>query len=86
MKTNIKIDFQGVISILVLFMTIAIVGIILFKPIPAENKDVVNFVLGVVVGTAFVSVINYWVGSSKGSADKNEIIKIKPNNTTISNT
>jgi len=29
-----------------------------------------------------VSVINYWVGSSKGSADKNEIIKTNSNNTT----
>jgi hypothetical protein len=42
---------------------------------PEQNRDVVNFILGVVVGTGLTGVFNYFYGSSQGSKDKMKLIK-----------
>jgi drug/metabolite transporter (DMT)-like permease len=55
-----------------------IVLLLFFVEIPEENKDVVNFILGVVVGTGLTGVFQYFFGSSKGSKDKGiELFKLK---------
>ena len=41
---------------------------------PTGNKDALLILLGVLAG-AFTSVVSYFFGSSKGSADKNELLK-----------
>ena len=41
--------------------------------IPAGNKDALNLVIGALIGS-FASIISYYFGSSKGSADKTEML------------
>jgi drug/metabolite transporter (DMT)-like permease len=62
----------------IFIFAVAIVLLLFFVEIPEKNKDVVNFILGVVVGTGLTGVFQYFFGSSKGSKDKqNELFKLK---------
>ena len=51
-----------------------IIILLLFIEIPESNKDVVNFILGIVVGTGLTGMFQYFFGSSKGSKDKSDIM------------
>lgn len=61
------------VSILAIAAFVAYVGAIVFLPIPADMRDVVN-TAGGILGGAFVGVVNYWIGSSSGSASKDKTI------------
>lgn len=52
-----------------------IVLLLFFVKIPDQNRDVINFILGVVVGTGLTGIFNYFYGSSQGSKDKMNLIK-----------
>lgn len=41
--------------------------------IPDANKDLLNLVVGALIGS-FATVVGYFFGSSKGSAEKTELI------------
>lgn len=47
---------------------------IIVRPIPEENREIVHFMLGEVVGMA-LTLPQYYFGSSKGSQEKTEIIR-----------
>ena len=49
-----------------------VVGLLFFIEIPDSNRRVVDMILGVVIGSGLISVINFFFGSSKGSKDKTE--------------
>lgn len=53
-----------------------VVGLLIFYPVPDGNKDIVNIALGTLLGMA-VTVVGYFYGSSKSSADKTELISGK---------
>ena len=55
-------------------LSFIILVLLVFNPLPAENKDIVNIALGTFLGMA-VTVVGYFFGSSKSSADKNELLK-----------
>ncbi len=42
--------------------------------VPPANKDVLNIMLGA-LGTAWITIVSYYFGSSSGSAEKNQQIK-----------
>ena len=48
---------------------------ITFLPIPAGGQRYADLILGFLLGTACASVFNYYWGSSKGSQDKNDILR-----------
>lgn len=48
--------------------------VLIFHPIPGDNKDVLNLVVGALIA-CFTAVVNYFFGSSKGSSEKNELLK-----------
>ena len=58
------------LTIGVFVFSAGIVILLFFVEIPEKNRDVINFILGVVVGTGLTGVFNYFFGSSKGSSDK----------------
>lgn len=50
-----------------------LLGILIFKAIPEPNKDMINLVIGTLLG-AFMAVVTYFYGSSKGSKDKTDML------------
>jgi hypothetical protein len=58
----------------VFLFSMVIVLLLFFKEIPEKNRDVVNFILGVIIGTGLTGIFNYFFGSSKGSKDKEELL------------
>jgi len=44
--------------------------------VPVGNKDAVNILFGI-LGGALGSIVGYFYGSSKGSAEKNDLISKK---------
>ena len=51
-----------------------IVLLLFFVEIPESNQRIVDMILGVIIGSGLISVINFFFGSSKGSKDKQEFI------------
>lgn len=49
----------------------------LFKPIPTENRDIVNIMLGV-LGSTFGGIVAYYYGSTKGSEAKSALLAQAP--------
>ena len=47
---------------------------LLYTEIPQENKGSFDLIVGALLG-AFSMVVSYFFGSSKGSAEKNELLK-----------
>jgi hypothetical protein len=47
---------------------------VLVRPVPEGNKEIAHLIAGEVIG-AGITMLNFYFGSSKGSQDKNEIIK-----------
>lgn len=54
----------------------SIVIMLFFVEIPESNQRIVDMILGVIIGTGLVSVINFFFGSSKGSKDKTKQIDL----------
>jgi hypothetical protein len=57
-------------------VTIGFFGIFVLMalyPLPASNRDLVNVILGS-LGTAWISIIGYYFGTSAGSARKTELL------------
>lgn len=62
-----------VLTLVVVGMVVALgVALFLFEPPPA-NRDMVNTLLGIVLGWGGASIA-YWLGSSRGSAEKADTI------------
>jgi len=66
--------FVYYLAIGVFVFSASVVILLFFVEIPKENRDVVNFILGVVVGTGLTGIFQYFFGSSKGSKDKSNFI------------
>ncbi len=63
--------------LLAMFITFGFFGLLafmLFRPVPIENKDIMNILLGS-LGTAWICVVHFFFSSSAGSKDKDETIK-----------
>ena len=67
---NIFMFVLGGLIVLAFFATIAI---LVFFEIPQLNEDLLNISIGAEI-SAFTGVVMYFYGSSKGSADKNEML------------
>lgn len=66
--------YQYVLGALVVIGFFALLIILIKKEVPAPNKDLLNLVVGALIGS-FATVVGYFFGSSKGSADKNEMFR-----------
>lgn len=61
LATAVTLGFFGLLSYMIKYN------------VPDANKDMLNIMLGS-LGTAWVSIVGFYFGSSKGSDDKNKII------------
>jgi hypothetical protein len=66
---------QAVLAVVVVVAFIALVAVWMVEPPQADDKimTMVN-ALVMMVGTGFLTVVNYYFGSSAGSKDKDEVI------------
>lgn len=55
-------------------VTAIYIYLITFGVIPIGNERFADTVLGFLLGTIIATIMNYFLGSSKGSADKNELL------------
>lgn len=67
--------FIHLLAVVIIICVIAFAYLLMVKEIPNENRDMVNMVLGAFI-TSLTTVVSYFFGSSKGSADKNELLKL----------
>ena len=51
-----------------------LLALLIFNPAPIDNKDLLNITIGSLLA-AFSTIVSYFYGSSKGSSDKNEMLK-----------
>ena len=66
--------FQYALGALICIGFFVLLYILIWTEIPQANRDVLNLVVGALIGS-FASVVGYFYGSSKGSADKNDMLK-----------
>lgn len=62
--------FLAVATTLCMF---GLLGLLYYKELVGGSKDILQVSLGLVIG-AWVTMVNYYFGSSKGSADKTGIM------------
>jgi uncharacterized protein YhhL (DUF1145 family) len=74
MKNYKKEIFQYALAGLVVIGFFAVIITLIVMPIPKENKDALNILLGFLGGSGFALVLTYFFSSTKGSADKTKII------------
>lgn len=58
-------DFTHLLAMAVFLFSALVVLLLFFVEIPVGNQRIVDMVLGVIVGSGLVSIINYFFGSSE---------------------
>lgn len=69
-------QFPDTRTVIVVWMMVSSFGIIFlcwWKP-PAGDSQLLNTLIGMYVGTGFIGAVQWWMGSSKGSDDKNKML------------
>lgn len=61
----------------VMFSFFIIVNALIYREIPVENVSILIHVLGIIEG-AFMAIVSYEFGSSKGSKQKTDLLGKKP--------
>jgi len=79
MRKDIKEIFMYVLAALMVVSILTIVAILIYVELPTANKDMLYMVIGALI-SAFTTVISFFFGSSKSSADKTEIMKNQSEN------
>jgi hypothetical protein len=72
-RTINRMDTRTFIVAFMMASSFVIVILCWWKP-PAADNQLLNTLMGVYVATGFVTALNWWMGSSKGSDDKNEAL------------
>lgn len=66
--------YMYLLGALVVLSMFSIIAFLVFYEIPSPNKELLYMLLGV-LAAKFSDVIGYFYGSSKGSADKTNLMK-----------
>jgi hypothetical protein len=73
MKKEVKDIFQYVLGALIVIGFFTLLYLLVSGEVPEANKDLLNLVVGALIGS-FATVVGYFYGSSSGSAKKDETI------------
>lgn len=76
-EIEVKDNTPKVLAYLVTGGFFSVLGFMLTNTVPTESKDVLNLLLGS-LGTAWISVISYYYGSTSGSRAKSELLAKAP--------
>lgn len=74
---KLKEIYQYALGALIVIGFFVILIVVFRSSMPTDNKEIGFMVIGALVAK-FGDVVSYFYGSSKGSADKNELIRDKP--------
>jgi len=66
--------FQYVLGGLIVVGFFVLMAMLVYTSVPDQNKDLLNLVVGALIGS-FATVVGYFYGSSLGSSDKNDLLK-----------
>lgn len=64
-----KSEIRNSLALVTVLGCFSLLGIMLLKPIPPENKDIINIALGFVFGGLLAGVSGYYFGASKNESD-----------------
>lgn len=70
---NAKEIYMYLLGAFVVGAACGVIVLLISHSLPDNNKDVVNIALGALLGMAG-SVVNYFYGSSKSSAEKTDLL------------
>jgi hypothetical protein len=70
--------FQYILGGLVVIGFFILLYVLVFLPIPEKNSDLLNLIVGALIGS-FATVVGYFFGSSAGSSKKDEVIAAQAN-------
>ena len=71
---NFKDAAMYVLGAFIVLGFFGLLGLLIYNGVPEQNTDLLNIGIGSLLA-AFATVVGYFYGSSKGSSDKNELIK-----------
>lgn len=71
---NFKDVAMYVLGAFIVLGFFGLLGLLIYNGVPEQNTDLLNIGIGSLLA-AFATVVGYFYGSSKGSSDKNELIK-----------
>jgi hypothetical protein len=77
MMKNTKDIFQYVLGGTIVIGFFLLLYMLINNEIPVANSEVLNLVIGALIGS-FATVVGYFYGSSKGSSEKTELLNKKP--------
>ena len=66
--------FQYALGAVIVLGFFGIMSLLVYATVPTENADLLNIVIGALIGS-FTSIVGYFYGSSLGSSEKNELLK-----------
>jgi drug/metabolite transporter (DMT)-like permease len=69
--------FQYVLGSLIVLGFFVLLILLVLLDIPEPNKDLLNLVVGALIGS-FATVVGYFYGSSLGSKEKTDILNKTP--------
>jgi hypothetical protein len=75
---NIAGKYGPILGVLIVIGFFTLLGILSFIPIKEGNSDLLNIALGI-LGSGFMTVVNYYFGSSHGSKVKTDLLADKNN-------
>jgi hypothetical protein len=73
MKNNLKDYFQYVLGGVIVAGFFILLYLLINNEVPEKNTDVLNLVIGALIGS-FSTIVGYFYGSSKGSSEKTELL------------
>ena len=76
MKEFIKEAYMYLLGAIIVIGFFLLLYLLIYQNIPVNNKDILNIVIGALIGS-FTTVVGYFYGSSKGSSDKTKMINDK---------
>jgi hypothetical protein len=65
-------DIRNVLAVIIVVGCFVLFYFLVVKAIPAENKDLLNIVAGMLFGGPLAAVCGYYFGSSKTEGDRSK--------------
>jgi drug/metabolite transporter (DMT)-like permease len=71
---KIKDLIMYILAALITACFFTVLYLLIYKPMPQENKDVLYLAIGALIGF-MGTIVTYFFGSSKGSAEKTKLLE-----------